>query len=72
MWSTISLVLGAGRVPARTPAGWRFVPAAEAAGLETWPCRLDPIEGKATIEAAIAAAAPLHEFLFDAALRGEL
>ncbi|HEY0865321.1 MAG TPA: hypothetical protein VGD97_14535 [Lacunisphaera sp.] len=50
MWSTISLVLGAGRVPARTPAGWRFVPAAEAAGLETWPCRLDPIEGKADDE----------------------
>lgn len=32
----------------------------------------DAPAGKATIEKAIAAASPLHEFLFDAALRGEL
>lgn len=48
MWATISLVMGAGRVPARTPDGWRFVPVAAAAGLEQWPCRLDPIS--ATID----------------------
>lgn len=34
--------------------------------------RVDVDAGRTTIEAAIAAAAPLHEFLFDSALRGEL
>ncbi len=43
MWSTASLVMGAGRVLARTPEGWRFLPAGAAAGLERWPFRLDPI-----------------------------
>ncbi len=44
MWSTASLVMAAGRVLARTPAGWRFVPESEAATYELWPWRLDRIE----------------------------
>ncbi|MEN9405037.1 MAG: hypothetical protein RL091_3740 [Verrucomicrobiota bacterium] len=48
MWATVSLVLGAGRVLAKTPEGWRFLPAAEAAGMELWPLRLDPI--RATVD----------------------
>lgn len=43
LWATASLVLGAGRVLARTPEGWRFVAPAAATGLEAWPWRLDPI-----------------------------
>lgn len=44
LWSTASLVMGAGRVLAETAEGWRFV----AAGYLTsqavvWPWRLDPI-----------------------------
>jgi pyrimidine-specific ribonucleoside hydrolase len=53
MWATISLVLGAGRVLARTLDGWRFVPAAEASGLEQWPCRLDPIRATVDDEARV-------------------
>lgn len=43
MWATASLVMAAGRILARTDAGWRFVHANEAAGAEVWPWRLDPI-----------------------------
>jgi len=43
LWSTTSLVMAAGRVLARTPEGWRFVPQAAATGLTVWPWRLDPI-----------------------------
>ena len=53
MWATISLVLGAGRVLARTPGGWRFVPVAAAAGLERWDCRLDPIRATVDDEARV-------------------
>lgn len=53
MWATISLVLGAGRVLVRMPEGWRFVPAAAAAGLEQWPCRLDPIHATVDEEARV-------------------
>lgn len=53
MWATISLVMGAGRVLARTPVGWRFVPAAAATGLEQWPCRLDPIRATVDDEAKV-------------------
>ena len=48
LWSTASLVMTAGRVLSRTAEGWRFVPAAEAAGRETWPLRLDPIRATIT------------------------
>lgn len=44
MWSTASLVMAAGRVLARTPEGWRFVPQSGAGGYELWPWRLDRIE----------------------------
>ena len=53
MWATISLVMGAGRVLARTTEGWRFVPAVAAAGLEQWPCRLDPIRATVDDEARV-------------------
>jgi hypothetical protein len=33
MWSTASLITAAGRVLARTPEGWRFVPKQQAGGL---------------------------------------
>ncbi len=53
MWATISLVMGAGRVPARTSEGWRFVPTAAADGLESWPCRLDAIRTSVDDEARV-------------------
>lgn len=53
MWSTISLAMGAGRVLARTPDGWRFVPEASAEGSEVWPCRLDPIRATVDSEAHV-------------------
>ena len=53
MWATISLVMGAGRALARTPEGWRFVPAVAATGLEQWPCRLDPIRATVDDEAKV-------------------
>ena len=44
LWSTASLVLAAGRTLAKTPAGWRFVPAGEVpAGAETQTLALDPV-----------------------------
>jgi hypothetical protein len=53
MWATVSLVLGAGRGLARTTEGWRFVPAAAAAGLEQWPFRLDPIRASVDDDAKV-------------------
>jgi hypothetical protein len=44
LWATASLVMAAGRVLARTSAGWRFVGEADIGGVEVWPWRLDPIE----------------------------
>lgn len=41
MWSTASLVLAAGRVLAKTPAGWRFLPAAQAASVQAM--SLEPV-----------------------------
>ena len=48
LWSIASLVIGAGRVLARTAAGWRFVPAGGTGGAEQWAWRLDPI--RATVD----------------------
>ncbi len=67
MWSTASLVMGAGRVLARTAQGWRFVPAASAAGLELWPFRFDPIRATVDDDARVtwqpsAEASPLRLF----------
>lgn len=53
MWATASLAMGAGRVLARTPAGWRLMPAATAAGVELWPLRLDPIRATVNDEACV-------------------
>jgi hypothetical protein len=44
MWSTASLVLAAGRVLAKTPEGWRFVPAGQAAGMQVQRLALEPVE----------------------------
>jgi len=43
LWSTASLVMGVGRVLAKTEAGWRFLRAPAPAGGDVWPWRLDPI-----------------------------
>ena len=43
MWSTASLIAGAGRMLARTPGGWRFVASNEAQDSECWPMSLEPI-----------------------------
>jgi pyrimidine-specific ribonucleoside hydrolase len=67
MWATASLVMAAGRVLARTPAGWRFVPANEAAGAEGWPWRLDPITATIDDQAIVGwspATSGVHQFLF--------
>lgn len=52
MWATASLVLEAGRILARTPHGWRFIPAA-AESTQRWDWRLDPIEARVDQHAAI-------------------
>ncbi len=45
MWSTASMVLAAGRVLAKMPEGWRFVPAGEVpAGTRTMKMGLEPVE----------------------------
>ena len=45
MWSTASMVAAAGRVLARTPKGWRFVPADQVpAGAETMRWQMEPVE----------------------------
>ncbi len=67
LWATASLVLGAGRVLARTPEGWRFVAPAAATGLETWPWRLDPIAATADDAGNVTWAVtdrPTHHWLF--------
>jgi len=43
MWSTASLITGAGRKLARTSEGWRFVPADGAPASDSWPMELEPI-----------------------------
>lgn len=53
MWSTISLVLGAGRMLAQTPGGWRFLSSDDAKGLPCWPCHLDPIHATVDSEAFV-------------------
>ena len=46
LWSTVSLVMGAGRVLCSTTHGWRFLPQTETDGLDVWPWRLDPIHAE--------------------------
>jgi hypothetical protein len=54
MWATASLVMAAGRVLARTSAGWRFLRVNEAAAAEVWPWRLDPIAATIDDQAIVA------------------
>jgi hypothetical protein len=42
LWSTVSLVMAAGRTLAQTSEGWRFV-ASGRSSLSAWPMFLDPI-----------------------------
>jgi hypothetical protein len=44
LWSTASLVMGAGRVLAETAQGWRFLPEGDLGSDTVWPWRLDPIQ----------------------------
>jgi hypothetical protein len=53
LWATASLVMAAGRVLARTPDDWRFVPKSDSANLETWPWRLDSIEATVSKEGQV-------------------
>ncbi len=53
LWSTASLVMAAGRVLARTPDGWRFIPKSDSGDLETWPWRLDPIDATVNEEGQV-------------------
>lgn len=48
LWATASLVMGAGRGLFRTPAGWRFLPAAAAGDSPRWPWRCEPIAATVT------------------------
>jgi len=43
LWATASLVMGAGRLLARTVDGWRFLPATSSSASEVWQWRLDPV-----------------------------
>jgi pyrimidine-specific ribonucleoside hydrolase len=53
MWATVSLVMAAGRVLAKTPRGWRFVPSSTVTAESMWPWRLDPIEATANPEGEV-------------------
>ena len=53
MWSTASLVTGAGRVLAKTSQGWRFVPSSSVEGEKVWSWRLDRIEGQVNAKAEV-------------------
>ena len=67
MWATASLVMAAGRVLARTSAGWRFVRVDEVAGAEVWPWQLDPIAATIDDHAIVAwspAGAETRQLLF--------
>jgi len=55
MWSTISLVMTAGRVLAKTPEGWRFVPKDQVnAQWEQWDTQLNPIEANVDADGRVA------------------
>jgi len=52
MWSTASLVMGAGRCLAKTLLGWRFVPSADATG-DVWKWQMDQIEASVNDQAEV-------------------
>jgi pyrimidine-specific ribonucleoside hydrolase len=53
LWATASLVMGAGRVLAKTKDGWRFIPDDNAMHQEAWAWRMDPISASVTEKAQI-------------------
>lgn len=53
MWATASLVMGAGRVLAKTSHGWRFVPSSSVEGDKNWSWRLDRIEALVNAKAEV-------------------
>lgn len=53
LWSTASLVMGAGRVLAETEGGWRFLPAGDLRSDTVWPWRLDPIRASVDEEGRV-------------------
>lgn len=53
MWATASLVMGAGRVLARTSQGWRFVPSSSVGGDKVWSWHLDRIEAEVNSKAEV-------------------
>jgi hypothetical protein len=53
LWSTVSLVMEAGRVLAKTSAGWRFVSARAVETGKVWPWRLDRIKAAITEQAEV-------------------
>ncbi len=53
LWSTASLVMGAGRVLAETGEGWRFLPASAVRSDAVWPWRLDPIRASVDDEGRV-------------------
>jgi hypothetical protein len=53
MWSTGSLVMGAGRVLAQMDEGWRFVPRHEAGSRRVWRWDLEPIIAKVDADARV-------------------
>ena len=53
MWSTASLVMGVGRVLAKTAQGWRFVDAASAGVDRVWGWRLDGITATVNARAEV-------------------
>jgi hypothetical protein len=54
LWSTASLVMGAGRVLADTEDGWRFLSAEDLGSGAVWPWRLDPIRASVDEEGRVA------------------
>ncbi|RPH34094.1 hypothetical protein EHM92_07980 [bacterium] len=53
LWSTASLVMGTGRVLARTADGWRFVSNGAPGKEEVWPWRLDPVNATVNEQAEV-------------------
>ncbi|MCG6988211.1 MAG: hypothetical protein LJF06_08525 [Gemmatimonadetes bacterium] len=61
LWSTASLVMGAGRVLAETEEGWRFLPARGPESDEVWPWRLDRIRASVDDEGRVDWAVVEHD-----------
>jgi pyrimidine-specific ribonucleoside hydrolase len=53
LWTTASLIMAAGRVLCKSPAGWRFLPREESEGSELWPLSLEPVVASVNSEAEV-------------------